>query len=245
MAKRRGVRKRRGKPGLRPTQRESRAGRRRGPIRGDLPHGEGGAGARAAEDTVFAAHPSAVIDPGATVGAGTRIWHWSHVMTGARIGRGCSLGQNVFVGTDVVIGDRVKIQNNVSVYEGVVLEDDVFCGPSMVFTNVINPRSHVPRKRRVPADDGAARRDHRRQRDRDLRPHHRAVRVRGGGRGRHARCAGPRARRGGARTRRRVDVSLRAASHVQGHARRVRRLWRAIRAERASRRAARVTPRQR
>lgn len=146
MAKRRVVPKRSGKPGLRPAPRESRAGGRRGPIRGDPPHGEGGAGARAAEDTAFAAHPSAVIDPGAVIGAGTRIWHWSHVMTGARIGRGCSLGQNVFVGTDVVIGDRVKIQNNVSVYEGVVLEDDVFCGPSMVFTNVINPRSHVPRK---------------------------------------------------------------------------------------------------
>jgi UDP-2-acetamido-3-amino-2,3-dideoxy-glucuronate N-acetyltransferase len=108
--------------------------------------GKGGAGAQATKDTAFAAHPSAVIDAGATVGAGTRIWHWSHVMTGARIGRGCSLGQNVFVGTDVVIGDRVKIQNNVSVYEGVVLEDDVFCGPSMVFTNVINPRSHISRK---------------------------------------------------------------------------------------------------
>ena len=145
MAKRRVVPKRSGKPGLRPTQRESR-GRRRGPIRGDLPHGEGGAGARAAEDAIFVAHPSAVIDPGAVIGAGTRIWHWSHVMTGARIGRGCSLGQNVFVGAGVVIGDRVKIQNNVSVYEGVVLEDDVFCGPSMVFTNVVNPRSHVPRK---------------------------------------------------------------------------------------------------
>ena len=146
MVKRRVVLKRSGKPGLRPTKRESRAGDRRGPMRADPPRGEGGAGTRAAEDTVFVAHPSAVIDPGATVGAGTRIWHWSHVMTGARIGRGCSLGQNVFVGTDVVIGDRVKIQNNVSVYEGVVLEDDVFCGPSMVFTNVINPRSQVSRK---------------------------------------------------------------------------------------------------
>ena len=116
MAKRRVVSKRSGKPGLRLT-RESRAGRRRGPIRGGFPDFEGAAGTRAAEDTVFVAHPSAVIDPGATVGAGTRIWHWSHVMTGARIGRGCSLGQNVFVGADVVIGDRVKIQNNVSVYE--------------------------------------------------------------------------------------------------------------------------------
>lgn len=113
MAKGRVVPKRSGKPSLRPT-RESRAGRRRGPIRGDLPHGEGGAGARAAEDTVFAAHPSAVIDPGAEIGAGTRIWHWSHVMTGARIGRGCTLGQNVFVGADVHIGDRVKISRDPS-----------------------------------------------------------------------------------------------------------------------------------
>jgi UDP-2-acetamido-3-amino-2,3-dideoxy-glucuronate N-acetyltransferase len=146
MAKRRVVLKRSGKRGLRPTPREGRMGGRRGSIDGDPPHGEGGAGTQAAKDTAFAAHPSAMIDPGATVGAGTRIWHWSHVMTGARIGRGCSLGQNVFVGTGVVIGDRVKIQNNVSVYEGVALEDDVFCGPSMVFTNVINPRSHISRK---------------------------------------------------------------------------------------------------
>ena len=111
-----------------------------------VPKRSGKPGPRLAADTVFTAHPSAVVDPGATIGATTRIWHWSHVMTGAHIGRGCSLGQNVFVGTDVVIGDRVKIQNNVSVYEGVVLEDDVFCGPSMVFTNVINPRSHISRK---------------------------------------------------------------------------------------------------
>jgi UDP-2-acetamido-3-amino-2,3-dideoxy-glucuronate N-acetyltransferase len=94
----------------------------------------------------FSAHPSAVVDPGAAVGPGTRIWHFCHVMAGARIGRDCSLGQNVFVGQNAIIGDRVKIQNNVSVYEGVVIEDDVFCGPSMVFTNVVNPRSHVSRK---------------------------------------------------------------------------------------------------
>jgi UDP-2-acetamido-3-amino-2,3-dideoxy-glucuronate N-acetyltransferase len=87
------------------------------------------------------------VEPGAVVGPGTRIWHFSHVMPGARIGRDCVLGQNVFVGADVVIGRRVKIQNNVSVYEGVTLEDDVFCGPSAVFTNVVNPRSHVPRRR--------------------------------------------------------------------------------------------------
>ncbi len=91
-------------------------------------------------------HSTATIDPGCTIGEGTSIWHYSHVMPGARIGTGCSLGQNVYVGRDVVIGNNVKIQNNVSVYESVVLEDDVFCGPSMVFTNVINPRSHVSRK---------------------------------------------------------------------------------------------------
>ncbi|MCA3265810.1 MAG: N-acetyltransferase [Azospirillum sp.] len=92
------------------------------------------------------AHATAVVDDGAIVGEGTTIWHFSHVMPGARIGAGCSIGQNVYVGAKVVIGDRVKIQNNVSLYDGVVLEDDVFCGPSMVFTNVFNPRSHRPRK---------------------------------------------------------------------------------------------------
>jgi UDP-2-acetamido-3-amino-2,3-dideoxy-glucuronate N-acetyltransferase len=91
-------------------------------------------------------HPSAIVDPGARIGDGTRIWHWVHVCGGAVIGRGCSLGQNVFVGDHARIGDNVKIQNNVSVYDNVVLEDDVFCGPSMVFTNVINPRAHVVRK---------------------------------------------------------------------------------------------------
>jgi UDP-2-acetamido-3-amino-2,3-dideoxy-glucuronate N-acetyltransferase len=94
----------------------------------------------------YFAHESAAIDPGCEIGEGTRIWHYSHVMPGARIGRNCNLGQNVFVAGDVSIGDNVKIQNNVSLYEGVVLEDDVFCGPSMVFTNVLNPRSHVSRK---------------------------------------------------------------------------------------------------
>jgi len=91
-------------------------------------------------------HDSAIVDAGAEIGEGTRIWHWVHVCGGARIGRNCSLGQNVFVGNRVVIGDNVKIQNNVSVYDNVTLEDDVFCGPSMVFTNVYNPRSAVPRK---------------------------------------------------------------------------------------------------
>ena len=91
-------------------------------------------------------HASAIVDAGATLGAGTRVWHFAHVCGGARIGERCSLGQNVFVGNDVQIGDRVKIQNNVSVYDAVTLEDDVFCGPSMVFTNVHNPRAAVQRK---------------------------------------------------------------------------------------------------
>ena len=91
-------------------------------------------------------HESAYVDEGAQIGSGTRIWHFCHVNKGAVIGERCSLGQNVVVMNDVKIGNNVKIQNNVSVYDAVELEDDVFCGPSMVFTNVINPRSHVPRK---------------------------------------------------------------------------------------------------
>jgi UDP-2-acetamido-3-amino-2,3-dideoxy-glucuronate N-acetyltransferase len=91
-------------------------------------------------------HPSAIVDDGATIGDGSRVWHFAHVCGGARIGAGCSLGQNVFVSNDVVIGNNVKIQNNVSVYDAVTIEDDVFCGPSMVFTNVYNPRSAVTRK---------------------------------------------------------------------------------------------------
>ena len=91
-------------------------------------------------------HPSAIIDDGAQIGAGSRIWHWVHVCGGARIGQGVSLGQNDFVGNKVIIGDRCKIQNNVSVYDNVTLEAGVFCGPSMVFTNVYNPRSLVERK---------------------------------------------------------------------------------------------------
>lgn len=94
----------------------------------------------------YSAHPTAIVDEGAQIGDGTRIWHWVHVSAGARIGSDCSLGQNVYVGNDVVIGNNVRIQNNVSVYDAVTLEDDVFCGPSMVFTNVLNPRSAVARK---------------------------------------------------------------------------------------------------
>ena len=91
-------------------------------------------------------HPSAIVDAGAQLGDGCRVWHFVHISAGARIGEKCSFGQNVFVGNDVLIGSNVKIQNNVSVYDGVTLEDDVFCGPSMVFTNVYNPRSAVTRK---------------------------------------------------------------------------------------------------
>lgn len=91
-------------------------------------------------------HPTAIIDPGARIGDDCRIWHWVHVSGSAVIGNRCSLGQNVYVGNGVVIGDNCKIQNNVSVYDAVTLEDDVFCGPSMVFTNVFNPRSAVVRK---------------------------------------------------------------------------------------------------
>lgn len=91
-------------------------------------------------------HPTAIVDEGASIGDGSRIWHWVHVCGKAKIGMNCSLGQNVFVGNDVIIGNNVKIQNNVSVYDAVRLEDDVFCGPSMVFTNVYNPRSAITRK---------------------------------------------------------------------------------------------------
>ena len=94
----------------------------------------------------YFAHETAFIDDGAEVGTGTRIWHFSHIMPGSKLGKNCNLGQNVVISPQCVIGNNVKIQNNVSVYTGVILEDDVFCGPSMVFTNVINPRSHVKRK---------------------------------------------------------------------------------------------------
>jgi UDP-2-acetamido-3-amino-2,3-dideoxy-glucuronate N-acetyltransferase len=94
----------------------------------------------------FFAHPTAVVDDGALIGEGTRIWHFSHVMGGARVGRNCNIGQNVFIGAKAVIGDGVKIQNNVSVYDAVVLEDEVFVGPSAVFTNIRTPRSHVSRR---------------------------------------------------------------------------------------------------
>ena len=95
---------------------------------------------------IYQAHESAIIDDGAEIGDDTKIWHFSHVSSGAKIGNNCSLGQNVFIANDVKVGNNVKIQNNVSVYDTVTIEDNVFCGPSMVFTNVHNPRSHISRK---------------------------------------------------------------------------------------------------
>jgi len=106
---------------------------------------EGGTGGQRAMSAV-SIHPTAIVDAGAKLGEGSRVWHWVHICAGARIGRHCSFGQNVFVGNDVSIGDNVKVQNNVSIYDAVTLEDDVFCGPSMVFTNVYNPRAAVARK---------------------------------------------------------------------------------------------------
>lgn len=94
----------------------------------------------------YTAHSTAIIDDGAVIGDNTRIWHWSHISAEAKIGKDCSIGQNVFVANKVVIGNNCKIQNNVSIYDNIYLDDDVFCGPSMVFTNVYNPRSHVSRK---------------------------------------------------------------------------------------------------
>jgi UDP-2-acetamido-3-amino-2,3-dideoxy-glucuronate N-acetyltransferase len=96
------------------------------------------------EGKKFFVHPLAAVDDGVEIGKGTKIWHFSHVQSGAKIGKSCVLGQNVNVGSNVVIGDFVKIQNNVSVYEGVTLEDYVFCGPSMVFTNIVDPRCKYP-----------------------------------------------------------------------------------------------------
>lgn len=93
----------------------------------------------------YSVHPSSFIDDNVKIGEGTKIWHFCHIMSGARIGKNCKIGQNVFIDRDVKIGNNVKIQNNVSIYRGVTLEDNVFCGPSMVFTNVMNPRSAYPR----------------------------------------------------------------------------------------------------
>ena len=139
------------------------------------------------DQSVFV-HSSAYVDEPCQVGAGTKIWHFCHVMKNTTIGRGCNLGQNVFVANDVVIGNNVKIQNNVSVYTGVELEDDVFCGPSCVFTNVMNPRSQINRHTqymRTLVRRGAtigANANHCVRRD------HRQIRLHRGGRGRSGRC---------------------------------------------------------
>ncbi len=98
------------------------------------------------EEKKYFVHPTSVIDEPVEIGEGTKIWHFCHVMKGAKIGERCSFGQNVFIGSRVIIGTNVKVQNNVSIYDNVFIEDDVFCGPSMVFTNVVNPRSHIIRK---------------------------------------------------------------------------------------------------
>jgi len=92
-------------------------------------------------------HSTAVADEGAEIGTGTKIWHFTHIMPGARIGENCIIGQNVFIGSGALLGNNIKVQNNVSIYDGVILEDEVFCGPSMVFTNVFNPRSFISRKK--------------------------------------------------------------------------------------------------
>jgi UDP-2-acetamido-3-amino-2,3-dideoxy-glucuronate N-acetyltransferase len=98
------------------------------------------------ETVIFFAHPTAVIDPGCLIGKGTKIWHFSHIMANCKIGENCNIGQNVVISPEVILGNNVKVQNNVSIYTGVICEDDVFLGPSMVFTNVINPRSAINRK---------------------------------------------------------------------------------------------------
>ena len=92
-------------------------------------------------------HPTAVVDEPMEIGEGTKVWHFTHIMSGAQIGENCIIGQNVFIGSGALLGDNIKVQNNVSIYDGVILEDDVFCGPSMVFTNVFNPRSFISRKK--------------------------------------------------------------------------------------------------
>lgn len=110
-------------------------------------------------DQPYQIHSTAIVDDGAKIGAGTHIWHWVHVCSGAQIGQDCSFGQNVYIAGDVIIGNNVKVQNNVSIYDSVTLEDNVFCGPSMVFTNVNNPRSHIIRKneyRRTLVKQGAS-----------------------------------------------------------------------------------------
>jgi len=98
-------------------------------------------------EKAYFAHPTAVVDEPVEIGEGTKIWHFTHINSGTRIGRNCNIGQNVFIDSGAILGNNIKVQNNVSIYSGVILEDDVFCGPSMVFTNVFNPRSFISRKK--------------------------------------------------------------------------------------------------
>jgi UDP-2-acetamido-3-amino-2,3-dideoxy-glucuronate N-acetyltransferase len=100
-------------------------------------------------EKAYFVHPTAVVDEPAEIGEGTKIWHFTHIMSGARIGKNCIIGQNVFISSGAILGNNIKIQNNVSIYDGVILEDNVFCGPSMVFTNVFNPRSFISRRKEI------------------------------------------------------------------------------------------------
>ena len=174
------------------------------------------------------AHPTAVIDTPASIGDETKIWHFTHVMAHARIGARCSLGQNVFVASRAVVGDGCRIQNNVSIYDGVELQDDVFVGPSAVFTNVINPRAFIHRQGEIRRTRGRARRDHRSQRDDRVRHAHRAVRVRGGGRGGDPGRAGLRAGRRRAGAANRLDLPLRGHAAQGGRARADVPMWRLL-----------------
>jgi len=135
-------------------------------------------------DDSYFLHESSYVDEGVEVGSGTKIWHFCHVLKGSRIGQNCIIGQNCMVGPDVIIGDRCKFQNNVSIYTGVTLEDECFCGPSCVFTNVYNPRAFVERKERVsphPREAGSHHRGQCHDRLRDFDRTIRAYRGRGGG----------------------------------------------------------------
>ena len=154
-------------------------------------------------------HETAIVDAGAVVGTGTKIWHFSHVLSGSKIGERCNIGQNVVIGPDVTIGSSCKIQNNVSVYKGVTLEDGVFCGPSMVFTNIYNPRAEIPKMDQVRPTLVEKGSHHRRQRDHRLWDHSGAELFCRGRGGRHAQRARPRAGRGKPGQADRVDLRVR------------------------------------
>ena len=168
------------------------------------------------ETPAYFVHESSYVDQPCEIGAGTKVWHFSHIMKNCRIGERCNIGQNVVISPDVAIGNNVKIQNNVSVYTGVILEDDVFCGPSMVFTNVINPRSHVHPPRRIQNHAGEARGFAGRQQHGSLRNHGGAVCFCRRGLGADARCSGLRAGNREPGPRARVDVRLRDQAAICG-----------------------------